>query len=397
MWSEAVPPEPAREPSKPAGPPTEILRHLRRAGKGEIVVAVPRSWVKANGLDVGGTLRLREAGPGRVLLEDTRVGSSPWSAQISCVGDEPLEHIFRCLVAGYLTGTPEIFLELPKSASPELRKTVREFARRSGRMEVVAETPTGVTLRDISGSQAQDAPSIVVRLARAVVQMQQRAGESLVAAPSSDEESFWEGQDDEVDRLEWRVHRALAAQAYRDPSSLIAPGGSSDALHLLAMARALERIGDHAVRIGRAAASVSNPSSLPPRFRAVIEYHQQVVQLLERTIPLIEEPIPRIANEIVDTAQSLHASHMALLQGLLTRRTPSSPVSPMTAAWLGLILDSVDRSAAYVSDIAELSLDRAAVGWVRTHLAGRPVPESTIPRGPTPPSPSSRKAGNNRP
>lgn len=347
----------------------ESVRLLRRAGKGEVVVAIPRSWVRNNGLEVGGSLRLQDAGPGRLLMEDTRVRSTTWGARVSGTPEEPLEHLFRCLVAAYLTGTTDLTLTFPSGLSQEVRRTVREFARRSGRMEVVTEGPTSLSLRDISGDAPSDPVAVVVRMARASMELQRRAGECLTQAPTVEEDSYWETQDDEIDRLEWRVHRALAAQFLRAPAETIVPSGASAALHLLAISRALERIGDHAVRIGRASASLPRTGAHPPRFRSVVEFHGQVLELLERAIPLIDRPSARVANEIADVAGSLHASHMALLQSLLSRRTPSQ-VPPLTAAWIALVLDSIDRSAAYVADIAELSLDRAAIDWVHTPSDG---------------------------
>jgi phosphate uptake regulator len=391
MLGETIP-ESARRAGRPGAAPTvEVVRHLRRAGKGEVVVAVPRSWVTQSGLEIGSTLRLHEGGPGRLVIEDARAGSRAWTTEVTGRAREPLEHLFRCLVAGYLTGTSEIVLSFPEATSPEARKTVREFARRSGRMEVVSEGPSSATLRDISGSNPSEPLPLVVRMARAVLELQRRAGEYLTTAVSSEEDAYWETQDDEVDRLEWRVHRALAAHALQISAPTVSPMSSAGDLHLLAMARAFERIGDHAVRIGKASASLPGSVPQPPRFRPIAEFHKQTLDLLERVIPLVEQPDPQVANEIADVAESLHASHMALLQSILSRRSPS-PLPPLTAAWLARVLDSMDRTVAYVADVAELALDRAALSWV--HLGPPPTPPASplAPLGRTS-SLSSRKVG----
>lgn len=377
-----------------AQPEQEIMRHLRRAGKGEIVVSVPRAWVKKSELRIGESLSLHEAGPGRMLLEDPRVRGTGWETLVESRPQEPLEHLFRCLVAAYLTGTPVLTVNFPEEKSQDVRKTVREFARRTGRMEVVSEGPNWFTLRDISGEVPADPTTLVVRIARAALELQRRAGEALSSTPASDEDSYWETQDDEVDRLEWRVHRALAGIVLRTPARAISPEGSSATLHLLAMSRAFERIGDHAVRIARASSSLPKSLPAPPKFRAVLEFHGQVLELLERVIPLVERPDPRAANEIADVAASLHSSHMALLQSLLSRRAPT-PVPPLTAGWLALVLDSVDRSAAYVADIAELSLDRAATLWVHNRSTeANSIPSEVARPTVLHPSLSSRKVGN---
>lgn len=392
MLDEAVSEAPRRAPGAGGAPPVEVVRHLRRAGKGEIVIAVPRTWVAQGGMAIGSTLRLHDAGPGRLVIEDARVGSQSWTTSVPAHPKEPLEHLFRCLVAGYLTGTTEISLGLGDSTTPEVRKTIREFARRSGRMEVVAESPNTATLRDISGSSVTEPLPLVLRMARAVLELQRRAGEYLTTTVSSEEDDYWETQDDEVDRLEWRVHRALAAHALQISSSRATPLDSAGSLHLLAMARAFERIGDHAVRIGKASASLPGSVPQPPRFRPVAEFHKQTLDLLENVIPLVETPDTRAANEIVDRAESLHASHMALLQSILSRRS-SSPVPPMTAAWLARVLDSMDRTVAYVADVAELALDRAALSWVQLAPPMASTGPSLAPLGRAP-SPSSRKVGN---
>ncbi|MDE1837044.1 MAG: hypothetical protein KGJ23_10555 [Euryarchaeota archaeon] len=232
---------------------------------------------------------------------------------------------------------------------------------------MVSEGSSAISLRDISGDGPSDPVAVVVRMARGVLELQSRARECLTQAPTTEDDSYWEGQDDEIDRLEWRLHRTLAAQFLREPAETILPNGASSALHLLATSRALERIGDHAVRIGRASASLPRTGSHPPRLPSVVEFYGQVLELLERAIPLISRPDAQASNEIADTAGSLHASHMALLQNLLSRKAPSQ-IPPLTAAWIAQVLDSIDRSAAYVADIAELCLDRAALEWV--HVPG---------------------------
>ncbi len=393
-----APPRPSSDPD--VGRSGESIRLLRRAGKGEVVVAVPRSWVRSNGLQLGGSLRLRDAGPGRLILEDVRVRDTTWGAQVTGRSEEPLEHLFRCLVAAYLAGTTDLVLDFPQGMSQAVQRTVREFARRSGRMEVVAEGNTTMVLRDISNAAPADPVQVIVRMARAALELQKRAGEGLSRAPRVEEDSYWEGQDDEVDRLEWRVHRTLAAQFLRAPAETVVPGGASVALPLLAISRALERIADHAVRIGRASASLPRTGIPPSRFRPVAEFHAQVTDLLERSIPLLERPDASAANEIADIAGSLHEGHIALLQSLLSRRT-SSQVPPLTAAWIAQVLDSVDRSAAYVADIAELSLDRAAIGWVHSRYDGlhdvvRPsVHGASVRPGPHPQGPVGPIPGNN--
>jgi phosphate uptake regulator len=359
---------PARTQAWGPGTGKTPFRQIRRAGKGEVVISLPRGWVKGSGLRPGDALRLQSAGPGRLLLEDARFDGQAWQSPLRCRGPEPPAHLFRSLVACYLTGAPEIVLSFSGPPSPVLQRTVRDFARRTGRMEVVAEEAGTLVLRDISGGADAEPLDLVLRMARAVLDLQRRAATALESLPTT-EEVDWEGQDDLIDRLEWRVHRSLSAIDLSRLGSGDPSHAMSESLHLLATARALERIADHALRIGQAATSFPRPHPLPPRARTILELHRRALGLLERTIPLVQEPNAEEANSIVDMVEAQHAGHLAVLQSLLSPRA-QSPLAPLTAAWLAIVLDSVDRTAAYVSDIAELVLDRAAVHGIRARELG---------------------------
>ncbi|HEY6237792.1 MAG TPA: hypothetical protein VIZ68_01215, partial [Thermoplasmata archaeon] len=145
------------------------------------------------------------------------------------------------------------------------------------------------------------------------------------------------------------------------------------------LARALERVADHAVTLGACAAALSE-CSVPDGVRhALRTYHLQVMDHLRNAFEVASAPDVTRANELLDTGEALHATHATLSEKLLVRA--SSPgLARVGSASLGRALQSIDRTTSYAQDIAQVGLDRAMARRVRPVDLGRLVRRPQGPR-----------------
>jgi phosphate uptake regulator len=319
---------------------------------------LPREWVTRRGLAIGSPIYLRSLPNGSLLLRDRTESREPISVTLEIAETEPGEHVFRRLVAAYLRGADEFVLHQPRGLSNEARRMALAFARRTVQPEVVSEDERTLVLRDVSRENSLPLPRLARRMFQVVLELQRAATASWTEPPSRNRAESLALRDDEVDRYAWLVERMLGLELTRDGRGTGGDKSFSDSLQFLLLARALERIGDHAVQIadhGARLREASVPASLQ---RVLTDYHDQVLGNFGAAFAVAERPNPEVANEVLDAGEALHATHAALSERYLSRG--GGRLSPFVLTSLGLLLQSIDRTTAYAQDIAQVGLDRDA-------------------------------------
>ena len=359
-------------------------RKLQRMGAVTVGVSLPREWIGQRGLAVGSTIRLTTKSDGSILLLDRSPAPEVRRAILEVGPTTSSEHLFRDLIGAYLTGASEFDLRVPGGITPEVRATVRTFVRRTIQPEIVSEEGETIVLRDVSLGGFLPVPSLIRRMFQVVRDIQADAGRSWT--PGDDRrQAVLEARDDEVDRYAWLVERVLALQGWAGLPERENDARAEDPLGDLLVARYLERIGDHGVRIEEHGLRLRD-SGIPPRVvEALTDYHEQVLAHLRDAFEASQRGDIDRANEVIDTGQALHATHEALSENLLYASS-TARVAPAAHTALGLLLESMDRTTAYAQDIGEVGLDRGAARRVFRQRRGvqlaAPLDPASPPRPP---------------
>jgi phosphate uptake regulator len=355
-------------------------------GSVTVGVSLPRDWITRRGLAIGSPVYLRTLPNGSLLLRDRT--ETPGTASVTLVVSEtePGEHVFRRLVAAYLRGADEFVLHQPNGLSSEARKMALAFARRTVQPEVVSEDERTLVLRDVSRENPLPMPRLLRRMFQVVLELHRTAGATWTDGSRRDSSGPLDLLDDEVDRYAWLVERLLGLEFARAASGSGNGASPSDALQLLLLARALERIGDHAVQIAEQGTHLREASVPAALARSLSDYHEQVLANFASAFAVAERPNPDSANEIIDAGEALHAAHAALTERFLVRG--GAKLSPPVVTALGLLLQSIDRTTAYAQDIAQVGLDRDA----SVSAAKRPTDTAASARAPARPAARRREA-----
>lgn len=371
-------PAPVTHVMRPDDP--ESTRILQRMGPVSLGVSMPRNWVEANRLQVGSPVQLRISADGSVRI---RSSTTPpvWDRRfrIEVTPGMLPEHLFRCLLGAYLAGAAEFEVFQRDGVTPDSRGVVRTFARRTIQPEVISEDGETLELQDVSDASPVPLPKLLVRMGQLVVAMQVDAAQSWVRLPVGTPTS-WEARDDEVDRQAWFIERSAvrlldgAAPLDRTMETGIGPLGC------WTVARSLERIADHAVRMGESGARLGESHVPRSHLVSLQQFHGQAVRHLTAVLEALAEESGSRANELLDTGEALHEVARTLSERLFPSAGSSAQLPPSTAIALGRILESIDRTTAYAQDIAQVALDRAL-----------PFPRSTVVR-PDPPTAGKSRA-----
>ncbi len=325
-------------------------------GSVTVGVVLPKSWVGEQGLAAGSPVEVKPLQDGALLVRAPEPHGRD-TCTLTVPPNTPPEHLFRQLVAAYLGGATEVVLVEPGWITAETRGIARMFGRRAVQPEVVSDEGDVLVLRDITAGPDLSPSQLLRRMFQLVHEMQRTAGGFLGAGHPVDLGSLAH-RDDEVDRQAWLVERTLVLQL--DPHRLGEgdPAPRHDPISPLLLARALERVGDHAVVLGENAARLAEcpvPESVTSALRA---YHRQALEYLASAFEVTEHPDVDRANDLIDTGEALLAAHHTLTESFLVR-DGAPELSSIASACLGLVLQSIDRTAAYAQDIAQVGLDRA--------------------------------------
>ncbi len=342
-------------PHTGAGPGAEAERRLRRVGPVTLGVTIPRRWIQDWKARPGAPVRLRRTEDGALVVRLSGDPTIPAGAQISVGREASDDHLLRHLVAAYIRGAPRISVEQHPRLTPAARQVVQTFLQRTVQTEIVEESPDRIVVEDVTDSAALPFSQLLLRLGALVLELHRRAADAL-GAPPTVPPIDWERLDDEVDRYAWMTERRVRQRIEQGGGS---PDDRWDPISTLLVARALERTADHAVQLGDTGSRLAEVS-LPEAVRQVLHDQQsQALQVLAQALELLR-PAAADADRVIDAAEAVRQAAVTIQERAAADPAGRSP-PPVAEGWVRIFLQSVERTAAYAMDIAEVVLDRDPV------------------------------------
>ena len=320
-------------------------RKLQLTGGSTITVSLPRKWVDEAGLERGAEVVLVPQSNG-TLVVDPRASGQGWEKQRKLrVHNEVGEHLFRRLIGIYLTGTTEISVEAATRFSVRQRSTIREFSASVIGIEIVEEEASRILLNDVTSPGALPFDRTVKRLYRIVRAMYDDAvqmlhGSGMEAAEVSD-------RDREADKLYWFIERQFNMTLENVQLAEKVAGGLPHGQFFSHVARALERIGDHACRLAEAAETLPQPDT------RLLKLADQAGDILEEAMVSFSGLKAGSAVEIIDRGKA----YRDRCQRYLQQRAAKAPDEALP---LFMALESLIRTALYSTDIAEATINFAS-------------------------------------
>lgn len=355
-------------------------RKIQQVSGGTYTVSLPSDWVQSEGISRGDTVGLHAHIDGLLVVQPPDRGvESTGSVSITLDSDDT-EQVTQILVAAYTAGHTEITLTARDEFTSSLRRVVRETTSVLAGATVTTVSPQTIQIRVPLDSEEISVRQLVRQLSFLAVSMHQRA----MAAVSADQpDCDLVGREDQADRLFALTKRSFTRALFRlgevDSLGVTRP----ELFELWATARNLERVADHAERIGTIARRVDDPSDdddtvalhrLARRSQAVVDTAVRgVVDDEERdTVPKALALRDRVRESVSKLDRRLFGDASADYR--LTR-----------------ILDSVRRTAEHGGNIAEWGLQRwirrcddSSLNWSDPASAATTPPESSTESDVTP-------------
>ena len=337
-------------------------RRIQKTGGSTFIVSLPKPWVVQRGLGAGDVLLFTPGSDGSLVLHPSAGSPAEQPRRVVTVSNEMApEHLFRRLVSEYIAGAPLLEVRTTGRMSAGTRDVVRGFAQRMIGPEILEEAADAVVLQDVVGTNPMPIPSILRRTHQMVRAMQTDAMAAVRARDLSIAKDVIE-RDWEVDRLYWFVEKQVMS-ALRDARTLSSLGLTlpACATYLLA-SRVLERIADHAVRIAETV-GMSGRERPPESLLGPLESLATAAATgLDQALDSLEDGNIERANAVIDAQDRVMREREKVLRELGSKRG-------RLAVALAYVLESVERSAFYASDLAEIAINHA----VQSDSVGRPA------------------------
>ncbi len=322
------------------------------AGGGTYLVTLPKAWVAALGLKKGDLITLVRLGSVIVLWRPQEREGEPKRTHLPVQGLQG-KALERALIALYIAGFDVI--EVVGPLSDEQRQIVKETAQRLIG-EILQETDDFVLIQTLRDPQVLSVPQLLEYIYDNAREMLREAFEALLAQDAGRAERVVQ-RDERVDRFFLRLSRQLYA-ALQDPLGEVEQGISRvEFFNVHTVARQLERIADHAVKIARTAeALVAEGRRLPRKLaESLTELQNNVQELLARVMAAFStlngEEVHRALEALPEIERQIEAIDRTLL-GL---------GDPHLAYHLGIVVDSLGRVKDYAANIAEVALNAEAL------------------------------------
>ena len=326
-------------------------RKVQLSGGTTYTVSLPKKWAQEHGIDAGSVLALHPNGDSSLLLEATTDRTTDERTATVDVSTTTYNALRQRILALHAVGFDSVTLEDSTGHGSDRRQIVEETLQELSGFELLEATDHRIRLTNLIDAVNVDVRKSVLRLRLVMLAMHRDAISALI---EDDEELARRvvSRDSEADKLFAMVTRHFR-RSLTDLHEVEKLAHSRDELfEYYYAARQFERIADHAEKM--ATFTLEPDASIPE------QYANDLSELGNTTRGVIDDAADASLTEAgIETANAALAKHDRLLERLeeLDRDLYDHDV-PSEAYVLGLVLDSLRRSAEYGVNVASVAIQQ---------------------------------------
>jgi len=326
-------------------------RKVQVTGGSTYTVSLPKDWATANDVEAGEVIEFHAEADLLLLRPQTDEEYTRGVLDITDLTDD--HELTRAVMTMYVSGFDVITLETDRMTAQQ-RRTIRDATQGLVGLEVIEESSDKMVLQDLLDSSELSIQNAVTRMRLVSLAMLEDAVEALIADDDELAQDVIE-RDDDVDRL-WYMTSRVFRTVLRNPTAASDIGFSRETcFDLQSSARQLERIADHATKIAGLALDVGEiPENAAEPLRAL---HEEAA-----TVPAtaMDALLTEESDEAVELASEARGSVDDVEKRVRDVDNEIHEFDPQLAHVLGLVIDSLSRTADYGTNIAESALQKAA-------------------------------------
>ncbi|MEZ5335698.1 MAG: phosphate uptake regulator PhoU [Methanolobus sp.] len=322
-------------------------RKVQQTGGSTYIISLPKTWADKVGIKTGTRVTLQPQPDGKLVIDPIHDAPPVRKIQIDVTGRMG-DDLTRDMIAAYLVGSDIIEVKSDRILA-EQKNIIREMCYKLIGPEIIEETAKKVVIQDLLNP---DEISIKKSVRRMYLISNSMHIDAIKAIKTMDADLALDvdQRDDDVDRLFLLIAKQFRSilRGARLPD---AAETSIDEYHDLRMAASpIERIADHARKIAKVTTTLEEP--IPDKIMEMIEKTSEISRkIVEDSIDALYNSDVVLANQVIDRVSKLSPMIDKLNGFILKADSYGSIVA------LGTVVDSIDRTADYGSNIAEIAIN----------------------------------------
>ena len=328
-------------------------RKVQLTGGTTYTVSLPKSWATEQGITSGSTLYLYPNEDGSILVEpeisaDNRGHSS--TVDVHSYTDGELAEAIHAL---YYNGVETITLIDSTADITSRERVVSSVLSQLIGFEIMEASPEKLVIENMTNAESISIRKSALRLRLIVLSMQQDAIQAFVESDTGLAREVVK-RDDEVDKLLALVMRYFQRSLVSLEEVVELDLSRAKLFEYYYTTRQLERVADHAEKIADLA--LERPEAISE------ELKETILSLGDESRNIIEQSSNTVLSDlhVSESFETLQRRDELVSRIERLDRELYDHDKAKTAHQLGLVLDSLKRSADYGANIAETAIQNAA-------------------------------------
>jgi len=322
------------------------IRRVQVTGGASFVVTLPKDWAESQKIAKNDPVGLIVQ-PDGTLLITKQITEEPVQRvkEIDSTAIADPAFLFRMLIGAYITGFTVIRITTKVRFPPFVRTVVRDFTQMTIGQEVVEETESVITIKDLLNPSEMPYDNTIKRMFVIIKTMHEDAMTALETHNRSLAMDVIK-RDTDADRLNWLIARQT--NMILQNASLSRKMGISQnmAMNYYQLSRIIERVGDHAVRIAEHSLPIIDVDFDRKFMNAIKKASALSLEIFDRSIVTFFNADMKEAHRNIESIMALEnicgeINNMVLKQDALV------------ALNIAYISESIRRSGEYAGDISE--------------------------------------------
>ncbi len=322
------------------------IRRVQMTGGSSYVITLPKDWVESLQIKKNDPLGVLVQSDGTLLVTKNISGDQiQRMKELEVDQNTDPDYFLRLLIGIYIAGYNTIQINAKDRVPGHIRMKLREFSNMVIGPEFVEETDQSIVLKDLLNPLEMPFENSLKRMFVIAKGMHYDAIDSLISHNGDLAQDVID-RDCDVDRLFWLIARQTNMIMHNIHLSRKMNTTVAEMLPHFQVARIIERVSDHAVRIARNAMKV-NPSDIgEPILTQLKKASDDAIVTFEKSIEAFFTHDLKKANKTIVSIHKLEEIYLTINDEVLRLQTP-------VAVPIRNITDSIRRAGEYSADIAE--------------------------------------------
>jgi len=336
------------------------IRRVQVTGGASFVVTLPKDWAEAQKIVKNDPVGLIVQ-PDGTLLITKKITEDPVQRikEIDSTAITDPAFLFRMLIGAYITGFTMIRITTKVRFPPFVRTVVRDFTQMTIGQEVVEESETAITIKDLLNPAEMPYDNTIKRMFVIIKTMHEDAVTALETHNRALAMDVIK-RDTDADRLNWLIARQTSMILQNASLSRKMGISPNMATNYYMLSRIIERVGDHAVRIAEHSIPIIDVDFDKKFMNAIRKASALSLEIFDRSIITFFNADMKEAHRNIESITALEnicgeINNMVLKQDALV------------ALNIAYISESIRRAGEYAGDISETVINLLVDNEIAPH------------------------------